>query len=220
MEATATLAGKALTATQARSTPAKPVNTETWAKWADFELRGNSREKSQLEFMVDAVARFCRDLKEGKPPRWLSLLGSSGAGKTHLAKRVWHWAKGRQEFQPKMVKGHGGLDEVQYPGQWCWWPEMAELLHGNQGYDRMHELGREGFVVFDEIGMDRDVRGHVRDCLTRTLCARVGKWTVITGNMSLEQVGEMIDARLASRMVRDGSTVVQVDVTDYAMKDK
>lgn len=82
----------------------------------------------------------------------------------------------------------------------------------------MSELASERFVVFDELGADRDPSGHIRDCLARTLCSRVGKWTIITSNKTLEQIGADIDTRIASRMIRDGSEVVEVELTDYSLR--
>jgi DNA replication protein DnaC len=169
--------------------------------------------------MIRAVGEFCRDMKAGTNPRWLSLLGSSGAGKTFLAKRVWNWYRTTPMFEAATHREEAsGRDEVVYPGQFCWWPEIAGDLAGNQGYDRLVELQSERFVVFDELGADRDPSGHIRNCLARTLCARVGKWTLITSNKTLEEIGDEIDTRIASRIVRDGSQAIDVQVPDFSLR--
>lgn len=92
---------------------------------------------------------------------------------------------------------------------------MADELASNSGYGQLKDLMMDGVVFIDEIGADRDKSGHVRDCLSRLLGARVGKWTVITSNKTLKQISEDIDTRISSRMIRDGNETVIVDVPDY-----
>lgn len=167
--------------------------------------------------MLGAMGRFCNEVKRKDAPRWLTFLGASGNGKTYLAKRIWRWFKSGDQFAGAVAKGDDGRDEIVYPGQWCFWPQLAAELQANAGYDRLDELKRERFVVLDEIGADRDVNGHVKDCLARVLSARVGKWTVITSNKTMEEIAN-IDQRIASRMIRDGSEVVQVEVRDYFLR--
>jgi DNA replication protein DnaC len=203
-----------LTETLAPPTQSELVNTLEWAKFLEFDLNSGD-DRDSLEAMVNASARFIRAIKAKKKPYWLSLLGTSGAGKTFLAKKIWRWYKRSIFFQSKV---HEDTGEIEYPGQFCFWPNMAGNLLGNQGYGLLDDLGQDRLVVFDEIGADRDPSGHVRDCLARVLSKRVGKWTIITSNKSLEQIQTDIDTRVASRMVRDGSEVVDVEVTDYALR--
>lgn len=80
------------------------------------------------------------------------------------------------------------------------------------------ELSTEKLVVLDEIGADRDKNGHVKDQLARLCSARVGKWTIITSNMTLEDVKTHLDQRIPSRMLRDGSVVVDVRMRDYNLR--
>jgi DNA replication protein DnaC len=214
MQPISNIVAKALTATRALQTPEKPVNTQAWANWAKFDLWGDEANRAELSRMICAMARFVQELKVGtSPPRWLSFLGGSGVGKTYLARRIWRWYA--STARPRVYKDRTGRDEIQYPGQWCFWPSLAGELAGNEGYDVLRELESERLVVFDEIGADRDASGHLRDCLARTLCARVGKWTIITSNKTLARVGSDIDTRITSRMIRDGSAVVEVDLPDY-----
>lgn len=184
-----------------------------------FELRDGPQDwngrpvRPQLIAMMQATYHFIEDVKERKPPRWLSLLGWPGAGKTYLARKVWNWYRRSDLFRAKMVN-----DEAVYPGQWCNWPEMAGELSGNEGYGTLEDLQTETLVVLDEIGADRDRHGHVRDCLGRLCSLRVNKWTVITSNLSLGDVQRHLDTRIASRMMRDGSVVVDVEVPDFALR--
>jgi hypothetical protein len=49
--------------------------------------------------------------------------------------------------------------------------------------------------------------------------SRLGKWTVLTANVSLSQIGELLDPRIASRMIRNNSVVVDVNLPDWNLRD-
>ncbi len=217
MEPIKKLAEGALTVMQEQQTQSEPVNTTEWAKFLKFEIDGDSRTVAQLTRMVDTTARFMRALKDGDSPRWISFLGTSGSGKTHLARRIWDWFKGSSQFKAEMDRNSR---EILYPGSWIFWPDMASELLSNQGYGRLEDLKGEKLVVLDEIGADRDPNGHIRDCLARLLSARVGKWTVLTSNKTLGDIERDIDARISSRIVRDENVVVDVDIADYALRPR
>lgn len=191
------------------------VNTTEWAKFLEFEIQGDQRTEAQLTKMIEATARFMKALKSKQSPRWLSFLGTSGSGKTHLARKVWSWFKGSSHFQAEV---NLETKEIYYPGSWIFWPNMASELLSNSGYGRLEDLQTEKLVVLDEIGADRDPSGHVRDCLSRLLSSRVGKWTILTSNKGLGDIERDIDARISSRIVRDENMVVDVDVADYALR--
>lgn len=169
--------------------------------------------------MVDGAARFIQEMKAKAPPRWLSFVGTSGTGKTHLARRIFKWHRQCGLFQAHTDESRA-LPEVVYPREWCRWPELAAELKGNSGYERLREVESTDFAVIDEIGANRDASGHVTDCLANALCARVGKWTVITSNKSLGAIQRDIDSRISSRMVRDGSVVLETNLADYSLRNK
>ena len=73
-------------------------------------------------------------------------------------------------------------------------------------------------LFLDEIATGFDSKGFERDMLWRILNSRVHKWTLLTSNLMLSQIGELIDVRIASRMVRDGSITVEVNTKDYALR--
>ena len=53
--------------------------------------------------------------------------------------------------------------------------------------------------------------------LQQLLNKRLNKWTVITSNLSLNDFSHK-DERIASRLVRGGNQVIQIDATDYYLK--
>lgn len=135
------------------------------------------------------------------PPYWLSLLGNSGAGKTFLVKQM-------------------GL--TIYP-----WYEVANWARTQEktkaGYDRppvekFLELAQAKYpVVLDDIGSEY-VTDFTKCKLLEFLNRREDKWTIITANMSLEQISKELDPRIASRMLRHDSVVIEVDVPDFNLR--
>lgn len=169
----------------------------------------------QLERMVAAAMQFADDINAGQPARWLSLLGTSGAGKTFLAKQVMRWFKTTPLFRSRIDEK---TREIVYPGDFYSWRKTTDMILGGD-YSRVDELCSETFVVIDDIGAEyKDKAGIVKSKLDRILDARVGKWTLLTCNQSLEQISEEMDTRISSRMLRNNSTVIDVDVIDYNLR--
>jgi chromosomal replication initiation ATPase DnaA len=66
------------------------ANTVVASKW-DFGFQ--TFDEAKLSEMLDAAKDFIRDMAIGTAPRWLSLLGRSGTGKTHLARGITRFFK-------------------------------------------------------------------------------------------------------------------------------
>lgn len=189
-----------------------PPGWEDGSAFSDGRRRNPTRP--QLTRMLIAAHNFIEDIREGKPPRWLSLLGGSGAGKTYLADRIWRWYKNSKHFQPSIG------DDIVYPGTFFNWSRFANRLSQNEGRAELDDYMEEKLVVADEIGADRDKSGFVRDCLAKLCSARVNKWTILTCNMSLGDIERNMDVRIASRMLRDGSEVVDVELPDFNLRSR
>ncbi len=153
------------------------------------------------------------DVKAGGKPRWLSLLGDSGTGKTYLASRIHRWAMDHAPLRTRTVDG-----EIQFATDWCRWPELAEQLQANGGHTYFDQIKSTQLLFIDDIGQSLDKTGFITGKLSTLLSARVGKWTVITANLPLREVAAKIDTRVASRMVRDKNVVVNVEAMDYALR--
>lgn len=186
------------------------IDIYIWSKWFDYQIKGNESEIKQQEEMIEEAAKFIMDVDRSKHPRWLSFLGTSGAGKSHLAKGIWKWYVNSKHFKAT-VKG----EQIVYPGTFVHFPEMADDVLNNQNYGRFSELVPEKLVVIDEIGLEKDRFGTLRDMLVRLLCQRTDKWTVITGNITQAWIEKNMDARISSRIGRNGSVVVEVNMRDY-----
>lgn len=202
MQTMAQLTKAALTGTKAPSTPPPQVNTANWAKWAEFE----TCDDPQLTAMVAAMARFILALKEGGQPRWLSLLGTTGNGKTHLASRAWKFAQRRFDWS-----------RTHYVPSVIYWPDFVDELRGGGVYDHYEDMKRWPALMVDDIGAERDTTGFASEKLNTLLGCRTDKWTILTSNLGLDQI-EAIDRRISSRIVRGANMWVESSAQDYAIR--
>jgi DNA replication protein DnaC len=198
---------------------AEPVNTQAWDDLRDFQTFGDP----QLERMKKEAASFIDDIRNNRTPRWLSLLGTSGAGKTMLAKLIhrfyqrekhleidWPATERTRETAPRVIRWRGGFLN---------WGNAVNnrMLKGD--YDFLEDVAEFSFFALDDIAAEYEKhRALSASKLYGVLESRLKKWTVLTANLSLEQIGEALDARIASRMIRHGSVVVDVNVTDYNLR--
>lgn len=100
-------------------------------------------------------------------------------------------------------------------GQFCSWRKTcSDLKQGDYGL--IDDLSEDWLVVLDDIGTAHDPSGFITASLDRILNSRLRKWTVITCNFLLKDIAERMDVRIASRMLRDDSVVVELDgVLDF-----
>lgn len=163
--------------------------------------------------MLSETARLLLDIRDKKPARWLTLAGKSGTGKTMLAKRLCFAVSVSKFFQTSVCR-----DEFSYPTDFIYWPRMATALQQGEHPENLYQAQRTKFLVLDDIGANRDSTGYVTGQLGNLLGERVGQWTVITSNLLMEQIAERLDTRVASRLIRDENTVVEIECLDYAIR--
>jgi DNA replication protein DnaC len=204
-----------MTAIAAPSTKAKALNIGVWAKWAEFD----TCSEQNLKTMLAAMAHFVIAIKEGQTNPFLVLIGNSGVGKTHLARRVWRWWEkvGKFYVEPKT-----GASLVR-SGMFVLWSDFVnECRQGDSS--RADDMMDCDLLILDDIGAGADARGWMADKLYQIIEKRISgrdkKATIITANMSLEQLAVAYDNRISSRLVRLGrDKVVEVDAPDYKMRE-
>ena len=179
-----------------------PVAKAQWAEWLRINLHG----EPQLLEMAGKCGKFALSVKEGGEPRWLTILGPSGSGKTHCARRLWQSLHGRFNW-----------DRMDYIAALIYWPAFMSELRAGGAYDREREMQRWPMLCLDDIGAERDTTGFAAEHLNTLLGCRVGRWTIITSNLSLEQIGA-IDPRIADRMIREPNILIELNVKSYAMR--
>lgn len=138
---------------------------------------------------------------------WLSLIGKTGTGKTHCARRLWDWAETRFEWTR--------FEYIQMP---IYWPAMIRDLRAGERYHELRELAEWPVLMVDDIGAERDTTGFAAEQLNTLLGCRVGKWTIITSNLMLHQLAG-IDPRISDRIIREpGNELVEIDTVSYALR--
>lgn len=181
----------------------------------DFQTCGDAI----LEKMVRAAERFCLEMLLNGTPRWLTLVGASGAGKTMLLRGIMRYF-------------HRRLADVRYEeirdgqkGNWMrhgkfmeWSRALSYMCEGD--YSFLRNLEQDWFVGLDDIGAEYSrMKELSASKLYELLCRRERKWTVITANLSVEDIGDKLDLRIASRLLRHGSVVVDCgSLIDYNLR--
>ena len=158
------------------------------------------------------------------------MLGRSGDGKTFLAQLI-----------DRFVRDKGGWYRFQAPAgevirfhrvMWVnWRTACAEMRCGD--FSRIEELcldpkkNQENkdnavwFAVIDDLGAaDEAEKAYLLGALDRVADCRLGQWTVFTSNLTLDQIGARLDPRIASRMLRGGNRVVELDTEDYNLRKR
>ena len=149
------------------------------------------------------------EMHERQPPRWLTLLGPSGTGKTYLGKLM----TSRAVFPA----GTGGLYRISWNCTWRWKDYLGQVYQKH--YELREVLSERPFVVLDEIGSNEKVTDFAVEELFQLLEGRLGKWTVITANINLETIASRYDPRISSRLVRDRNVCVAIETIDYALRN-
>lgn len=178
--------------------------------------------------MRRAALDFCEDLQARREPRWLSLLGPSGTGKTMLARIVSRYVVRKGRYYA--IDGRAGKVVQAHETYFASWPEMvdemkrgdfstAELLCEKKEDRRGLKSPAVWFAVIDDIGQIEDTsKAYLMGTLTRMFDARLGAWTIWTSNLTFQQIAERFDERIASRMLRGANIVVENKAVDFNLR--
>lgn len=156
--------------------------------------------------MMSAAGRMIEDLKNKSEPYWLSYLGTSGTGKSHLAKQI------TSQAMFDLNHHHELINPVRFQS---WSNLLAQYRNGD--YWRLDDIADCNFIVLDDIGVEGSRSSFGDGKLYETISAREGKWAVITSNLTLKEISQL-DVRISSRLIRDRNIVINVNTTDYALR--
>ena len=196
------------------STPTKPAFTPALVKAEDLDFGFKTFNEPGLIRAHTEAVRFYTDMANLNQPRWLSLLGPCGAGKTHLAKAV--WSAWKTNLRDHTRTRHGISARLE--GKWIYWPQAVDRIRGGE-YSLVPALEQADMAVIDDIGGEYDVSGFAASQLNRLANQRLGKWTIWTSNLSLDQIATKLDNRIADRLIRSGSSVIEMDTTSYSIRE-
>lgn len=143
-----------------------------------------------------AIQWWLNDILHGASDRlrWVTLYGKSGCGKTYLINTAIATLKARGKRAQK----------------WGWSALKGRLLDGNSP-GLWEQVADMPHLAIDDIGADymgsEKAAGVSASLLYELLEARLGKWTLITSNLT---PAELPDMRIASRLKRGLNEVVDM----------
>ena len=74
-------------------------------------------------------------------------------------------------------------------------------------------------LFLDDIGAERDTTGFASEQLNTLIGCRADKWTILTSNLFLEQLG-LIDLRIADRIIRAPNHFIEVNTKSHAIESR
>ncbi|WP_395741155.1 hypothetical protein [Prosthecobacter sp.] len=161
-----------------------------------------------LRKVLPAVMAFCSAvIRREQPRRWISLLGPSGVGKTHVLKQAMaclQSAAARGVWKIPTATGHRG-------------PQMAHLIPAVDlnDYRAARDYAKYDVIYVEDIGsgaaLDKGAGAVMRSRIAELLQLRSGKWTLLDANLYRREIETEIDGRIASRLKRDGSWLCEIE---------
>lgn len=154
---------------------------------------------ARLTGLLDAAEWYVRALRgPERSPVNLVLSGSSGSGKSHVARRILKFAQGYGcEIITAKVISH-------WATVWIDWTLAAEADEESDFAEVRRQTDDATMVVLDDVGSeaDRFKNGVPGSRLRRVLtdCENRRKWLVVTTNMSQKEALEAYDVRVADRL--------------------
>jgi hypothetical protein len=201
-----------------------------------WKLVGNETdaERADLDLMLTEAQRFIAEIAAGQEPRWLTLCGKSGNGKTHLAERISDWIR---RFGPGMYDRHhrskidpthqdylAGYIYAQEGRVLVKWGVLIEEARARD-FHRYQRACKDYYKIIDDLGVNSvDREGKATPFATQTMAEvldrRLRRWTVITSNFTRKQFADQFDVRISSRLMRGRNVIVESSARDYAIREE
>jgi DNA replication protein DnaC len=167
----------------------------------------------ELMRLLNTSQKWLEGHSRNGAPHWCSLLGSSGTGKTFLAKQCKN--KIRQlglDCYPHKVTGITQQKSM----RWFYWPKFVRRLRGGE-HSLVDAAINADILFIDDIGAEYRT-DYAVGALTEICDQRLGKWTFITSNLGLDGIAGEVDPRVASRMLRGENTVAETSALDFSLR--
>lgn len=177
-------------------------NLLEWEKYLGFQTLGDEA----LVAVLSKAKDFCLDFKGNERARWLTILGDTGTGKTHLCNQIWK----------KLWYRCNWLQTTFHPHR-IYWPDFVSQLKSGNVYDKFDEMKRWPILFLDDVGAERDTTGFSSDKLNELMGCRMDKWTMVTSNLRLEHLAK-VDPRIADRIIRQPNEFIEVNTVSYALR--
>lgn len=164
------------------------------------------------------------DMEAGVAPYWLTLSGIPGVGKTFIARQIFDVAA--RTIVSAATANHpqqfGIYSEARRRPD-CRWFDAAKFKRqylDDKQYDLPEYLAVEWLVGFDDLGSSNDAKDLLAEAYYRLANQRLGKWTVWTTNLTIDEIAKRIDPRVSSRLIRDENRLITITAPDFALVPK
>lgn len=206
MKNAATILRNTLTEVSEPPTRDLPLSTKALEGWAAW-LKIQPHNDKDITALINACANFALGFKLFPDyPRWITILGNTGTGKTHCGRRLWVHLSNRLDWRGSQFNHH----EI-------YWPCFVSDLRAGNSFELLRDMARWPVLFLDDIGAERDTTGFATEQLNALVGARENRWTIITSNLMLEQLGA-IDPRIPDRMIRRPNICVEIQTMSHAIR--
>ncbi|MDC0088145.1 hypothetical protein OAI07_01240 [Akkermansiaceae bacterium] len=193
-----------------------------------FQWGFKSFGDQELENMFRAVTNYAfqflmAPLDDNIKPYWLTILGKSEIGKSHLTHAL---SRFMLQYGERRVFPKFSYDQPQVLNGSSAFVKMSQVSNDTQIYNSnyLKHMSETTMLIMDDL--HQGVKPWVKDDFCNILMLRAGegvdpwKWTVITSNMMRDHVEKQFDARTASRMRRGKNIVIELSANIKAFQDR
>src|SRR5260370_21105980 len=132
------------------ATPTNIVIPASTRAAIEFNFGFGTFGENKLCEMLTAAKDFVRDMAIGATPRWLSLLGWSGTGKTHLARGISRFFNANVSVYIDPETGAN----LSRRGGFIGWRKIIDHLRGGE-YGIIHAVCDDWVLALEDIGAER-----------------------------------------------------------------
>lgn len=218
----------------------KPTSIEKASVYlgSDWGLTGKEtpEEKTALTGAFKESVRWLASWIDGLEPYWLVMVGVSGTGKSMLTKALAKYCDkhGSAVFDRTVRASMSAFSQdhdmiYSYRQEGSMFVEWRNLVpHGDENRGRIDRAARDWVKFIDDLkaqtGEPVTIEGEQgvqpkrfeSSAAGDLLDARLRKWTVVNSNLTRKQLAMFWDVRIASRLTRDGNTIVDLSqVRDF-----
>lgn len=165
-----------------------------------------------VQDMADAGEEFAKAFYKKTRTKNLVLVGNSGCGKTHTAKRLYRWAIAHAFLAFDCQNWRDGIPSVSFVS----WAEVTEGYYAGQ-FEITGEIIAADLLFIDDLGAERDPKILATDKLCQVLSRREKKFTVVTTNIQPDRWVIKWDERIGDRLLRNTRVVDLSSAPSYAV---
>lgn len=161
----------------------------------------------------DKIKSICMDIINN--PRDLILSGSAGSGKTHLAVAILReWVR-QQRIKVNFIEGNGIFITV--PDLLLQIRQVFNDRSDKSEAEIVNKYSKVDYLLLDDLGAEKSTEWSITTLYT-IIDQRYRQElpTIVTTNLTIDQIGQQISERIASRL--SSGKVIKINAPDYRKK--